>query len=124
MSAALHLVVNNDAPPEPEVIDIIDGIGEIDDAIDALKARRMYAMAYLYEQIGKPMLERGQKTKTLDGIKYHCEPPRDHLACTCHATYIYFCPNGDKAIGTKWMRFDDKPKFWFNKATKDQDHDD
>lgn len=119
--SALELVVNNDATPEPEVIDIVDGVADIDAAIEALKARRMYAMAYLFETIGKPMLERGQKTKTIDGIKYHCEPPRDHLACTCHATYVYFCPNGDKPLGTKWMRFDDKPVFYISKATKDKD---
>jgi hypothetical protein len=113
----LELVVDNDAPPE--VVDVCDGIDDLNEAIDTLKARRMYAIAYLYETIGKPMFEAGQKTKTIDGIVYHCEPPRDHLVCLCHATYVFFCPNGPDMIGTKWVRMDDKPRFFFKRANPD-----
>lgn len=118
MTAQLHLVVNNDAP-SPEVVDIAEGILDLEEAIADLKARRTFPLAWLYETIGKPMLAKGQKTKTIDGIVYHCEPPRDHLVCTCHGTFVYFCPNGDKLLGTKWVRFDDKPRFWLSRAKKD-----
>lgn len=117
--SALEIVVDNDAVPE--VCAIADGILDLEEAISELKSRRDIPLAYLFETIGKPMLERGQKTKTIDGIKYHVEAPRDHLVCTCHATYVYFCPNGDKAIGTKWVRMDDKPRFYLTRVTK-EDH--
>ncbi len=109
MTAHLRLV-------EPtEVVDPVEVLMAIDDEIDSLQIRRQIPLSVLWETIGKPMLEKGQQTKRLDGFIYHVQPPRERLYCGCHASLVYQCPNGPTGLGEPFTRMDSRPSFYVSR---------
>lgn len=116
MSAVLKLVVNNDLPVVAEPAEVYC---DLKDAREALLDRMQIPRAYLWETIGKPMFEKGQKTKTLDGFIYRVTEPREREWCTCHYTLLSHCPVDVSDRKGTFIQRDALPGFSISRVSKE-----